>query len=201
MEDPDLTGAEREQMRTEFRAMPGRQALQHRLDELLADPDLVRVESWFVGGPTGVQLARAPEEKTVGDNYSWRSYFQGGNQDFPSDRRAGPEQHISARNLSAVYYSQVTDRWTVTISTPVYIDDEQLSQGGKPMKRFLGILAVSVNVESLSGYPGDSAGAVRRIGRLARRTEQRAGFATSAVRDDAGCQSRSAQAFSIVSPA
>jgi hypothetical protein len=153
MEDPTLTGEAREKLRAEFRACPGRQTLQKRLDELMADPNLVRVESWFASGPTGVQLARAPEEKTVGDNYSWRSYFHGGNQDRDSKWRAGPNDHIQRTNLSAVYYSQVTERWTVTISTPVYIDDEQQSQGGKPVKRFLGILAVSANVNRFLDIP------------------------------------------------
>jgi eukaryotic-like serine/threonine-protein kinase len=151
MNDPQLTGAEREAVRAEFRAAPGRQALQTRLDELLADPELVRVESWFATGPDGLQIARAPEEKTVGDNYSWRSYFQGGNQDRPIDSRAGPDDHITKTNLSAVYYSQVTDRWTVTISTPVYIDDEE--PVGTPAKRFLGILAVSANVDRFLDIP------------------------------------------------
>ncbi len=151
MNDPQLIGPEREAVRAEFRAAPGRQALQARLDELMADPELVRVESWFATGPNGLQLARAPEEKTVGDNYSWRSYFQGGNQDRPIDSRGGPDDHITKTNLSAVYYSQVTDRWTVTISTPVYIDDEE--PVGTPAKRFLGILAVSANVDRFLDIP------------------------------------------------
>ena len=127
--------------------------MQKRLEELLADPELVRVESWFANGPSGIQLARAPEEKTVGDNYSWRSYFQGGAEDQPVDWRSGPNDHITKTNLSAVYYSQVTDRWTVTISSPVYIDDEQMSQAGKPVKRFLGILAASANVDRFLDIP------------------------------------------------
>jgi len=155
MEDPQLTGAEREKVRAEFRACPGRQALQERLDELMADPELVRVESWFASGPTGVQLARSPEERTVGDNYSWRSYYQGGNQDLPTDWRAGPDEHITRTNLSAVYYSQVTDRWTVTISTPVFIEDEELSQFGEPAKRYIGILAVSANVNRFLDIPDE----------------------------------------------
>jgi hypothetical protein len=153
MNDRALQGAKRESLREQFRRSSGRQALQQRLDELLADPELVRVESWFATDPTGIQLARAPEEKTVGDNYSWRSYFQGGNQDRAVDWRGGPDDHISKTNLSAVYYSQVTDRWTVTISTPVYIDDAEPGQTGTPVKRFLGILAVSANVDRFLDIP------------------------------------------------
>lgn len=152
MEDPALVGDEREAVRKELFAAPGRQNLQLRLDQLMEDPELVRVESWFASGPTGVQLARAPLERTVGNNYSWRSYFHGGNQDQPTQWRAGPDQHITRTNLSAVYYSQVTDRWTVTISTPVYIEEEQ-PDGGQPVKRFLGILAVSANVNRFLDIP------------------------------------------------
>jgi serine/threonine protein kinase len=151
MNDRSLQGAKREALREQFRQSAGRQALQKRLDELLADPELVRAESWFVSDPTGIQLARAPEEKTVGDNYSWRSYFQGSNQDRATDWRSGPDEHITKTHLSAVYYSQVTDRWTVTISTPVYMDDEE--PVGTPGKRFLGILAVSANVNRFLDIP------------------------------------------------
>jgi eukaryotic-like serine/threonine-protein kinase len=151
MDDPHLTGQRREAVREQFRAIPARQPLQQRLNELLADPDEVQVESWFVNGPTGIQLARAPEEKTVGDNYSWRTYFHGGAEDHALDWRAAADDHIAKTNLSTVYYSQVTDRWTVTISTPVYIEEEA---DGVPLeRRFLGILGVSANVDRFLDIP------------------------------------------------
>jgi serine/threonine protein kinase len=153
MEDPNLKGDPREVVREKFRASAARQGLQQRLNELLADPNEVQVESWFVNGPTGIQIARAPEEKTVGDNYSWRTYFHGGAEDRAMDwRPAEAERHIAKSNLSAVYYSQVTDRWTVTISTPIYIDEEQ-ADGSPGERRFLGILGVSANVDRFLDIP------------------------------------------------
>ncbi|MEX0978230.1 MAG: serine/threonine protein kinase, partial [Pirellulales bacterium] len=146
MNDPQLTGERREALREQFRAIPARQPLQQRLTELLGDSSEVRVESWFVNDPSGIQLARAPEEKTVGDNYSWRTYFHGGAEDQAADWRAVEGQHIEKTNFSAVYYSQVTDRWTVTISTPVYIDEDE-TEGAKGGRRFLGVIGVSANVD------------------------------------------------------
>jgi hypothetical protein len=157
MNDPELTDAEREAARERFRANPQRQPLQTRLNELLADPDQVQVESWFVNAPTGIQLARAPEEKTVGVNYGWRSYFHGDVEDHAESWRPGPDDHIGRTNLSTVYYSHVTDRWTVTISTPVHLDvaDEEAVgvDNAQRGKRFLGVLAVSANVDRFLDIP------------------------------------------------
>jgi len=155
LNDPSLSAEALEALRQKFRASPGRQMLQQRLDELLADPELVQVESWLVNDPAGIQLARAPEERTIGGNYSWRSYFIGGTEDRPETWRAKPGEHIRKTNLSAVYYSQVTDRWTVTISTPIYIDDEDAAdEPGEPAgKRFLGVVGISANVERFLDIP------------------------------------------------
>ncbi|MEX0678714.1 MAG: protein kinase [Pirellulales bacterium] len=150
LNDPNLSGDEREKVRERFRASPARQPLQQRLNELLGDTDQVQVESWFVNAPSGIQLARAPEEKTVGVNYGWRTYFHGGVEDHAEDWHPGPDDHIAKTNLSTVYYSHVTDRWTVTISTPVFIDVEDQPggpNGAKSEKRFLGVLGVSANVD------------------------------------------------------
>ncbi len=157
MKDPDLTDAEREKVRERFRASPARQPLQSRLNDLLGDPDQVHVESWFVNAPSGIQLARAPEEKTVGVNYGWRTYFHGGVEDHAQLWRPGPDDHIGKTNFSTVYYSHVTDRWTVTISTPVYLEVADGETGGadgaQGAKRFLGVLGVSANVDRFLDIP------------------------------------------------
>jgi hypothetical protein len=156
IEAPGLSEAEREGLREEFRSHPLRQALQQRLEELLADPDEVRVESWFVNGPDGTQLARAPQEKTIGKNYGWRSYFHGGNEDHAESWRPGGDDHIEQTNLSSVYYSHVTDRWTVTISTPIYMEEPSPADGNgevAPARRFLGVLGVSVDVDRFLDIP------------------------------------------------
>jgi serine/threonine protein kinase len=154
LNDPRLTAAEHEQAREAFRAARPRQALQARLNELLADSDKVQVESWFVNATDGMQLARAPEEKTVGENYGWRTYFHGGVEDHPQSWRPGDSDHIAGTHLSAVYYSHVTDRWTVTISTPVFMEaGDEIDAAASGPKRFLGVLGVSANVDRFLDLP------------------------------------------------
>jgi serine/threonine protein kinase len=141
LSDPSLSESEREQLRGQFVDDPARRDLQKRVQELLQDPDEPDVSSWFVMDPDGLQLARSPEHDTVGKNFSWRTYFHGGFEDYPESWRPKPNDHIHKTNLSAVFYSSVNQRWTVTISTPVEkeIPDSQEAQ-------FLGVIALSVSV-------------------------------------------------------
>lgn len=141
LNDPQISETTREQLRAEFVANPARHELQERIEDLLQDPDEPNVASWFVTDPSGLQLARAPAEDTVGKSFAWRSYFHGRDEDFPETWRPKPEDHIRETNLSAVFYSQVNDRWTVTISTPVMTEEDENST-----PKFLGVIGLSVDV-------------------------------------------------------
>jgi hypothetical protein len=81
-------------------------------------------------------LARAPESTSIGENFGWRNYFHGGRNDQADDWRPGPEDRIAKTHVSAVYRSQSTNRWHVSITTPVYSNDDQ----------FLGIVGMSIEV-------------------------------------------------------
>ncbi len=141
LNDPKLDGAAREELRKKLVESPARKELQDRLQRLLHDETEPDVESWFVTDPQGLQLARAPEHATVGDNFAWRTYFHGGEEDYPHSWRPGPKDHIEKTNLSAVFYSSVSERWTVTISTPVVKELDDSDDG-----QFLGVIALSVEV-------------------------------------------------------
>ncbi len=141
LNDPQLNEATREQLREKMVSRPARLALQQRMQDLLQDPDEPDVASWFITDADGLQLARAPEHDTVGKNFSWRTYFHGGFEDKPEDWRPQPGEHITKTNLSAVFYSQVNKRWTVTISTPVEKEEPE----GQDNK-FLGVIGLSVDV-------------------------------------------------------
>jgi hypothetical protein len=141
LSDPKLSANQAEQLRERFVEHPARQALQRRIEELLQDPEEPEVASWFVTDQAGLQLARAPAQDTVGKNYAWRSYFSGQNEDFDPNWRPAPGQHIEKTNLSAVYFSQVDERWTVTISTPIVTEEEDDKEGV-----FLGVIGLSVEV-------------------------------------------------------
>ncbi len=150
--DPDLlplraelnavvpNNTEVEPVREVFRAHPARQPLQTWLEQLLADELEPSVASWFVNGPQGLQQARAPVQLTIGKNFAWRSYFQGGANDLPSDWRPQPGEHIRKTQLSTIFRSQATGRWIAGISTPIYDRANQ--------NEFLGVVALTVEVGS-----------------------------------------------------
>jgi len=140
-----LDAEARDALRARLIDHPARKKLQERLQDLLHDESEPDVASWFVTDPEGMQLARAPEHSTVGDNFSWRTYFHGGNEDYAEDWRAKPNEHITKPNLSSVFFSQVNDRWMVTISTPVYKEEAE-EDTNETDRRFLGVIGLSVDV-------------------------------------------------------
>ncbi len=154
LSDPQLSASVREELRARLVDNPARQELQERLQMLLHDDSEPDVSSWFVTDPEGMQMARAPEHATVGDNFSWRTYFRGGNEDYPADWRAKPSEHIAKTNLSAVYYSQMNDRWTVTISTPVFKEEPEGADAKDD--RFLGVIGLSVDVRRFVEFQDDT---------------------------------------------
>src|SRR5262249_8560083 len=141
LNDPKLDPAKREELRVKLVDHPARKKLQERLQELLHDESEPDVASWFVTDPEGLQLARALEHATVADIFSWRTYFHGGNEDYPENWRPRPNDHITKANLSAVFCSQVNDRWMVTISMPVY-KEEGREEADEKDGRFLGVIGL-----------------------------------------------------------
>ena len=114
------------------------------MTRLFHDEDQPKVTSWFINDDRGLQLAREPVSQTIGKNYAWRTYFHcltdnGVVQDKdPTWRPKDPEDRLYSTKLSAVFISQATGRWIVTVSTPV----EKDGPGGE----FLGIVALTVEV-------------------------------------------------------
>jgi hypothetical protein len=146
LSDPNLHESDRQLLREQFLVHPARQALQQRLQDLLQDDTEPSVSSWFVNDPNGLQLARAPaDNSTIGINYGWRTYFHGGNTDLKPNWRPGPDEHIKATSLSAVFRSQATNRWVVAISSPI--------QREAPEGTFLGLMTMTMEVNRLVDLP------------------------------------------------
>ena len=139
------------QLRHEFRDEPLRDDLQKFLEERLFDRtgDFPVAASWFVCDRFGNQIASAfpRENKTLGGNYSYRTYFTGRDRDLKrivdgeavyevSDELESREI-IKSPHLSAVFISEQSNTWKVAFSAPV-----RLKQNG-PVE---GIVAVSVNL-------------------------------------------------------
>jgi len=102
------------------------------------------VFAWFVQCPLGVQVARSPlGEGNVGNCYAWRTYFHGGEKDYPDvqaylDANGGSRPHLQSTSVSTAFKTRDTNEWVVAISTPVY--------SGDPKQDFSGVIGVFLYV-------------------------------------------------------
>jgi eukaryotic-like serine/threonine-protein kinase len=99
--------------------------------------------SLFVVSRRGTMIADAYPDRiatrSVGRNFSWRTYFHGGPEDLTWVRSEELPEVIGTTHLSAVFKSRTTDRWKVAISTPI-LDPTQ------PDQPVLGVLALTIDV-------------------------------------------------------
>jgi serine/threonine protein kinase len=146
LSDPKLLDEERQTLREQFLVHPARQALQQRLQSLFDDETEPPVASWFVTDSQGLHLARAPDASSIGVNYAWRTYFSGEQLDQRPDWRPSSGDHVKETNLSALFQSASTNRWSVAISAPV--------QTEPPDGKFLGVLAMAVDVDRFVDLQG-----------------------------------------------
>lgn len=92
-----------------------------------ADPDVVF--AWHVMDSEGLQIARGPPADTIGRNYAWRTYIHGGPEDYrdlADYLRHAAGQRIRGTHTSADFYTTITNRWVIAVSTPVTDDGETL---------------------------------------------------------------------------
>ena len=147
--DPAFDAADAPQgaeLRTEFQRLPERVPLQEALARAIPENmRLPKVTGWFLTDRRGVQVARIPEKPdpgqpgffpSLGKCGAWRSYFHGEPNDRPRIER--PQQHITKTTVSAVFRSQATDHWMVSVSQPIWRD------GGE--SDFLGVVALMVDL-------------------------------------------------------
>jgi serine/threonine protein kinase len=126
---PELAAlkAEFHSLQQRFLEHPARQPLQRWLENVVREEPPPKSASWVVLDSAGTSLARVPEIRqetagenvTIGENWSWRTYFHGGDDDFHRTYRAEPGQHIKTPNLSAVFRSSADNRWVASVSAPI----------------------------------------------------------------------------------
>ncbi|NLE39959.1 MAG: protein kinase [Pirellulaceae bacterium] len=140
----------RDPLRRDFRENnKPRAQLQEVFAERVAVFDVAETSGWFLTDALGNQVARVPENRIIGRNYAWRTYFTAREEDMPPDWR--PEtagEHITAPHISAVYRSQATNRWMVSIAAPIF--------SKTPERTFLGTVAVMVEVGQFVQFEGEN---------------------------------------------
>jgi len=147
--DEGLDADRRSKLRSELLAHPAQRAVQRELQNIAAKR--ADVFGWFVMREDGLQIARWPVNDTIGSNYNWRTYFHGLPRDFASSEayRASSLEHIKRTHLSAAFVSQVSDRWVVAISTPLWRPASHPDAG-----KFVGIVALLFEVGQITDLPG-----------------------------------------------
>jgi hypothetical protein len=141
--DPNRNGmAELIPIRQRFLQHPARVPLDNKLRKLKTAKNLQQVSSWWVYDTYGNQLAGAFEgagpldqQKTLGRNYSYRSYFTGlfddlierqadGTFKYPVAPDPRNRQHIMLSHLSAAFLSEASNTWKIAFSAPVLVEAE-----------------------------------------------------------------------------
>jgi serine/threonine protein kinase len=114
-------------------------AIQSALDGIAAaNRETVNAESWVVCDARGVQVARSPMADTIGQNFSHRDYFHGGDGDLPPGTAARPLAEV---HRSTVYKSTTTGKLKVAFSVPIWNGPP-----GKEGRAPLGVLVMAFDV-------------------------------------------------------
>lgn len=121
---------------------PSQKAIQATIERLeQIHREALGAESWFVCDARGVQVARSPKSATIGQSFSFRNYFHGGDADLPVGTQAEP---LSGPHRSSVYQSVSTGRLKVAFSVPIWSAPE-----GTDDRRRLGVLVMTFDVGML----------------------------------------------------
>ncbi|HND52914.1 MAG TPA: hypothetical protein PLV92_10975, partial [Pirellulaceae bacterium] len=157
MNDAELPEESRDELRRRLLVHPGQRQLQEVLSEYRAKAP--KVFGWFVLERNGLQVAREPENKTIGMNYAWRTYYHGEEIDYADQRsyEGSARRRIRATHLSAAFVSQITDRWVVVISTPVYRYSDSQPQAVFDDDNFLGVVALMFELGEITQIPDSDA--------------------------------------------
>jgi hypothetical protein len=152
LDKPRLDDPTRGVLRQRLLELPAQKSLQAALQQAAASNPAAF--GWFILGRDGLQLARWPANDTIGVNYAWRSYYHGRSIDFADldDYRRSDRPRIDGTHLSAAFVSQVSDRWVVALSTPIW------ATGGSDDaddNRFLGVVALLYELGQITELPGE----------------------------------------------
>ncbi|MFM2092929.1 MAG: Serine/threonine-protein kinase PrkC [Planctomycetota bacterium] len=152
LNDPQLAVERRDVLREEMLTFPAIENVQKQLEFMAQSRN--RVFGWFILQEHGLQVARMPFNSTVGQNYAWRAYFHGGEEDDADLNAylASRRPRLDRTAISPSFLSQVTNRWVITISAP--ISDIVEDGNGQQRDRFLGVLGLMFELGHFADLPG-----------------------------------------------
>ncbi|MHC4879896.1 MAG: serine/threonine protein kinase [Planctomycetota bacterium] len=107
--------------------------------------------SWFFVDASGTQRWRSPfDAGTIDEDYSWRDYFHGLNQQFEKGRTPDSVAPLREPHISLAFVSEATQRTMVALSVPVWNVDRS---------EVIGVLARTTHLgQLLSQYEFSIAG-------------------------------------------
>ncbi len=98
-----------------------------------------KATSWVILDHQGTMLARSPlDKRTLGQNWAFRSYFHGQDQNFAPGTKVPP---LEQAHHSRVFESKATATRMVAFSVPIWSD-----KGKSPKRHVLGVLGMTVEL-------------------------------------------------------
>jgi len=117
-----------------------------------------RFASLFVQDRWGTMIAAAFTDETsntgVGDNFAYRSYFNGQSQD--SDEAISPRkcQGTKYSHVSVPFFSTTTKRWKIAVSTPISINFEPTTTEDTA-RSITGVMVLTIDLGDFDLLPDD----------------------------------------------
>jgi serine/threonine protein kinase len=117
-----------------------------------------RFASLFVQDRWGTMIAAAFTDETsntgVGDNFAYRSYFNGQSQD--SDEAISPRKFQGTKfsHVSVPFFSTTTKRWKIAVSTPISINFEPTTTEDTA-RSITGVMVLTIDLGDFDLLPDD----------------------------------------------
>ncbi|MFN3189610.1 MAG: protein kinase domain-containing protein [Aureliella sp.] len=138
-----------------LKALPAQQEvngyLQSRLETIVAEQPQRRsiFNSIFLNDARGtncgiffIEEADRSSTNPIGQNFAWRSYFNGGREDADRKTPISQFQPLRHPHLSAHFLSTSTGKWKVGISAPIWKGKRPQSDAEQP----IGVLVLTINL-------------------------------------------------------
>jgi len=115
-----------------------------------------QLATMFVTDSAGTILSIAYQEQvsrqrgSAGRNYAYRTYFNGRDDDLPTNTPPEVVNALTSTHLSSAFQSTATGLWKVAVSTPIYLSDsdetQSVAEADPASRRPDGVFVVTINL-------------------------------------------------------